>query len=296
MKIPLTLGYDSDERKRTPMLATVFGYFAAAMAGLARHCVRSNEKHNKGEPVHWARGKSMDHDECSLRHLVDSAEIRAWIRRNVGHPEYERVLTMLEHELDAKVWRAAAEAQEFYEEFRAAPLSFSSRLPAPVVPEGTVDDIDYPEKTFDDFMQEFTAPSDPAKLPRIVDGAPWGEAWAIVDCNGAFMGQHSSYADAESCLREILAPPPVNTPEELAELEKMGGKVVLVAGPGLVDGGHVEHDFPLFAECPSERGNGVDEAGLDRCGHMSSTKRVCTRMGGHAGAHADAGTQWAGIE
>lgn len=127
--VPLTLGYDSDARKKVPLLSTVFGYFAAAMAGLARHCVRSNEKHNKGEPVHWARGKSTDHGECSLRHLVDGEEIRAWLRRNPDHPQREAVLTQLEQELDARVWRAAAESQEFYEEFRGAPLSFSSKLP-----------------------------------------------------------------------------------------------------------------------------------------------------------------------
>ncbi len=127
--VPLTFGYDSQARKDLPVLKVVFGYFAAAMAGLTRHAVRSNEKHNKGEPVHWARGKSMDHAECTLRHLVDAEEIRAWLRRNPNHAQREEVLTMLEHELDARVWRASADAQEFYEEFRGAPLSFSSKLP-----------------------------------------------------------------------------------------------------------------------------------------------------------------------
>lgn len=131
MKIPLTLGYDSQARKDTPLLATVFGYFAAAMAGLARHCVRSNAKHNQNEPVHWARGKSTDHGECSLRHLIDTEEIKAWLRRNPGHPDHAAVLMTLEHEYDARTWRSAADAQEFYEEFRGAPLAFNARLPAP---------------------------------------------------------------------------------------------------------------------------------------------------------------------
>jgi hypothetical protein len=36
----------------------------------------------------------------------------------------------------------------------------------------------------------------------------------------------------------------------------------------------------------------VDEEALDRCGHMSRTKRVCERLGGHGGMHADKVTRW----
>lgn len=32
-----------------------------------------NEQHNPGEPLHWARGKSMDQEDCIMRHLVDHA-------------------------------------------------------------------------------------------------------------------------------------------------------------------------------------------------------------------------------
>ncbi len=126
----LTLTTDSDERKRLPMLAVLAGYFAAAMAGLTRHAVRSNEKHNPGEPVHWARGKSTDHPECVLRHSWDIAEMTAWCRANRGHPDWEKNVTLLEHEHDARVWRSSADSQQFYEEFRGAPLPFNCRLPA----------------------------------------------------------------------------------------------------------------------------------------------------------------------
>lgn len=132
--VPLTLGYDSEERKKAPFLATVLGYFTAALKGVAEHCVRSNQKHNPGEPVHWARGKSMDHDECTIRHSIDVMEVRAWLRRNPLHPERARVVRMLLEELDAKAWRALAESQEAREEFDGAPLSAASRLPTVVTP------------------------------------------------------------------------------------------------------------------------------------------------------------------
>lgn len=127
--VPLTLGYDSKARKDTPLLAGLFGYFAAALAGIARHSFRSNEKHNSGLPMHWARGKSMDHGECVIRHALDLEEIKAWLRRNPEHPQRAEVVTMLEHEYDARSWRACAESQEFYEEFRSSPLAFNARLP-----------------------------------------------------------------------------------------------------------------------------------------------------------------------
>jgi hypothetical protein len=301
--IKLTLGTDSAARKDIQLVAACLRYIPAALAQFALHSKAGNDKHNPGQPIHHARGKSMDHEECILRHLVDLQDIRAYIEREGlafdvhVNPEHERAVAMLIEEATAEFWRAGIFLQELCETYLDAPLAPGA---VAAVPEGTVDEeIDYPEETFDDspfnFATPFAAPSDPAKLPQIVDGSPWREPWVIVDGNGNYLSAHQSHADAEECLRVMFAPQPVNTPEELAELVKMQGKIVLVGGPGLVDGGHVEHGFPLFPECPSERGNGVDEAGL-YCGAVSSTNRVCTRMSGHAGAHADAGAQWAGIE
>jgi hypothetical protein len=30
-----------------------------------------NDKHNPGEPLHWAREKSTDHADCIGRHLIE---------------------------------------------------------------------------------------------------------------------------------------------------------------------------------------------------------------------------------
>jgi len=61
----------SEERKGVPLCTGVLDYFPAAVAAVARLSKFGNDKHNPGEPLHWARGKSMDHADCIARHLVD---------------------------------------------------------------------------------------------------------------------------------------------------------------------------------------------------------------------------------
>jgi hypothetical protein len=46
-------------------------YFPDALLAIAEHSYRGNEKHNPGEPLHWAREKSKDHADCIARHLID---------------------------------------------------------------------------------------------------------------------------------------------------------------------------------------------------------------------------------
>jgi hypothetical protein len=60
----------SEDRKTQP-IARFMAYFPDAMAAVAEHSYRSNEKHNPGEPVHWSREKSSDHADCIGRHLKD---------------------------------------------------------------------------------------------------------------------------------------------------------------------------------------------------------------------------------
>jgi hypothetical protein len=130
--INLSLGRDHAARKALPIMR-VLGYFTAALAGLTRHAVRGNKQHNGDAPLHWARGKSADHAECVGRHSFDMMDMHAWLERNPEHPDREAVITELEHEYDARLWRAAADSQEFYEKFRGAPISPSSKLPEPPV-------------------------------------------------------------------------------------------------------------------------------------------------------------------
>ena len=65
---------DSQERKRTPIWSGVLQYFPRTMAALARVSYKGNEKHNPGEPLHWAREKSTDQEDCILRHMINPYE------------------------------------------------------------------------------------------------------------------------------------------------------------------------------------------------------------------------------
>ena len=70
-EVPPLLPHDSAERKTIPLYSVLFGYFPDAMVALAKHSYESNEKHNPGEELHWSRGKSDDHRDAAMRHLVE---------------------------------------------------------------------------------------------------------------------------------------------------------------------------------------------------------------------------------
>lgn len=133
----MTLPFDSAERKSFPMSQGLLKYCPAALAGVARHSMVNNEKHNPGEPMHHARGKSGDHEDCILRHLVDLADIRARIDRGLG---VGADLTALLTEADALAWRALMLSQELHERFGGAPLAPNAKLPRSAEGEITIRD------------------------------------------------------------------------------------------------------------------------------------------------------------
>jgi hypothetical protein len=124
----LTLGTDSDDRKNIPLHSGCYAYFAAALAGVARHSKIGNDKHNPGEPLHHSRGKSADHADCIARHLMDIADMRA---RKVEHTTEETAALLTE--ANALSWRALALSQELHEQLGGAPLAPGARLPKPDV-------------------------------------------------------------------------------------------------------------------------------------------------------------------
>lgn len=145
--ITLTLPVDSATRKDVPIRSGCIDYFPAAIAGVAMHSVMGNNKHNPGEALHHARGKSMDHADCIDRHLTDIHDIEAWIERACGD-EFQpppEVVAMLLSEANANSWRALALSQELHERYGGAPLAPRARLPevppaplgdGPLEPEG----------------------------------------------------------------------------------------------------------------------------------------------------------------
>lgn len=62
---------NSAERKAIPLCTGLLDYFPSALVAVAAHSQRSNDQHNPGEPLHWARDKSNDHLDALLRHLLE---------------------------------------------------------------------------------------------------------------------------------------------------------------------------------------------------------------------------------
>lgn len=60
----------SAERKGEPIHSGCLMYFPDALAAVSRVSVAGNIKHNPGQPLHWARGKSMDQMDAVTRHSL----------------------------------------------------------------------------------------------------------------------------------------------------------------------------------------------------------------------------------
>jgi hypothetical protein len=61
----------AQERKAIPIATGFVDYFPLAVAAVAELSRIGNDQHNPGEPLHWARGKSMDQSDCLMRHFVE---------------------------------------------------------------------------------------------------------------------------------------------------------------------------------------------------------------------------------
>jgi dATP/dGTP diphosphohydrolase, N-terminal len=64
-------GDDYEGRKAIPIFEGVLMYFPKAIAAVAEVSEAGNKQHNPGQPLHWARGKSMDQYNTALRHMMD---------------------------------------------------------------------------------------------------------------------------------------------------------------------------------------------------------------------------------
>jgi len=114
----LTLPIDSNARKEVPMVSGCIKYFPAALAGVAKISKAGNDKHNPGQELHHDRSKSLDHNDCILRHLMDVEDLIAALKR--GEIEsHEQILA----EVSSLAWRALAYSQTLHEKYDGAPLA-----------------------------------------------------------------------------------------------------------------------------------------------------------------------------
>ena len=105
-----SLPEDDAVRGQYPMADGCLDYFPNALAEVSRISFEGNQKHNPGQKMNWARGKSTDHRNKIIRHTVDSL------------PETE---VAIEHAAQA-AWRALAHLQEKIEHVRGVRMSGAS--------------------------------------------------------------------------------------------------------------------------------------------------------------------------
>jgi hypothetical protein len=91
---------DSVTRKMYPICTGLLDYFPDACAAVAEVSYRGNQKHNPGEPMHHARGKSMDHADCIARHLEERGGFDGDIRHTAALAW--RAMALLQEELEAE--------------------------------------------------------------------------------------------------------------------------------------------------------------------------------------------------
>ena len=90
---------NSQQRKERPVYSGCLAYFPDALMEISNHSWKANEKHNKGEPLHWNRDKSTDDVDALVRHLIDYAKGERYDEDGL------RILTAIG-------WRALAMAQK----------------------------------------------------------------------------------------------------------------------------------------------------------------------------------------
>lgn len=97
----VSLPEDDALRGDYPLADGLLDYFPNALAEVARISKIAGDKHHPGEPIHWERGKSMDHRNKIMRHLIDSGKKDALGNRHSGALAW-RALALLQEELEAE--------------------------------------------------------------------------------------------------------------------------------------------------------------------------------------------------
>lgn len=94
------LPLDSAERKKIPISSGVLDYFTSALIEIAKVSQVGNDQHNKGENLHWARGKSKDQADTMQRHFMERGSFDKDGQRHSAKMAW-RALAILQLELEA---------------------------------------------------------------------------------------------------------------------------------------------------------------------------------------------------
>ena len=109
---PVSLPTDAAARKAIPITTGVLDYFPDALAEVAKVSKKGNDQHNPGQALHWARGKSTDHADTLVRHMLERGTLDSDGMRHSAKVAW-RALAMLQEEIEADAKREQ-DAREFF--------------------------------------------------------------------------------------------------------------------------------------------------------------------------------------
>lgn len=98
----------AEERKKTPLWSGLVQYFPDALVAVARLSQAGNDQHNPGQPLHWSRDKSNDHQDTLLRHLFDSGTVDVDGHRHSTKTAW-RALAILQLEIEKEREQSGSE-------------------------------------------------------------------------------------------------------------------------------------------------------------------------------------------
>lgn len=104
---PVAMPTGYAERKALPIVTGCLDYFPDALLAVAECSMISNEQHNPGEPLHWAREKSTDEVNTLGRHLLQRGTRDTDGVRHSAKVAW-RALAMLQKEIEAEAALSAA--------------------------------------------------------------------------------------------------------------------------------------------------------------------------------------------
>ena len=68
----MIISKEAQARKNIVVYSGFIKYFPLAIMEVAKLSKIANDQHNPGEPLHWAKEKSIDHPDAMMRHQIDS--------------------------------------------------------------------------------------------------------------------------------------------------------------------------------------------------------------------------------
>lgn len=90
----------TEDRKSYPLATGLLDYFPDALLEVAHVSFVATQQHHPGEPMHWDRSKSPDHDDCAMRHFKDRGKLDTDGERHTAKAAW-RILARLQLEIEA---------------------------------------------------------------------------------------------------------------------------------------------------------------------------------------------------